>query len=130
MHVSGTLGWQDYALALGNTGLGITKLPRPLPYPLAAFVGPLGVTGCTAYFGLLDIGQPKAGETVVVSAAAGAVGSVVGQIAKIKGCRVVGITGKNEKCRWLLEELGFDDAINYKTADLETALAKSCQKWN
>jgi len=124
--VSGILGWQDYALALGNTGLGITKLPRPLPYPLAAFVGPLGVTGCTAYFGLLDIGQPKAGETVVVSAAAGAVGSVVGQIAKIKGCRVVGITGKNEKCRWLLEELGFDDAINYKTADLETALAKSC----
>ncbi|MBD6620978.1 NADP-dependent oxidoreductase [Komarekiella sp. 'clone 1'] len=124
--VSGVLGWQDYALALGNTGLGISKLPSPLPCPLSAFVGPLGATGFTAYFGLLDIGQPKSGETIVVSAAAGAVGSVVGQIAKIKGCRVVGITGSNEKCRWLVEELGFDDAINYKTADLETALAKSC----
>lgn len=124
--VSGVLGWQDYALALGNTGLGITKLPHPLPCPLSAFVGPLGATGFTAYFGLLDIGQPKSGETIVVSAAAGAVGSVVGQIAKIKGCRVVGITGSNEKCRWLIEELSFDDAINYKTADLETALAKSC----
>lgn len=124
--ISGVLGWQDYALALGNTGLGITKLPHPLPCPLAAFVGPLGATGFTAYFGLLDIGQPKAGETIVVSAASGAVGSVVGQIAKIKGCRVVGITGSDEKCRWIVQELGFDDAINYKTGDLETALAKSC----
>jgi len=124
--VSGLLGWQDYALALGKTGLEITKLPSPLPCPLTAFVGPLGATGFTAYFGLLDIGKPQAGETVVVSAAAGAVGSVVGQIAKIKGCRAVGITGSDEKCRWLVEELGFDDAINYKTADLETALAKSC----
>lgn len=124
--VSGLLGWQDYALALGNTGNGITKLPHPLPCPLAAFVGVLGFTGYTAYFGLLDIGQPQAGETIVVSAAAGAVGSVVGQIAKIKGCRVVGITGSDEKCRWLVEELGFDEAINYKTADLEIALTKSC----
>lgn len=124
--VSGMLGWQDYALALGNTGLDITKLPDPLPYPLTALIGPLGMTGFTAYFGLLDIGKPQAGETVVVSAAAGAVGSVVGQIAKIMGCRVVGITGSDEKCHWLVEELGFDDAINYKTADLETALAKSC----
>ncbi len=124
--VSGMLGWQDYAIAFGNSGLEITRLPHPLPAPLTAFTGPLGATGCTAYFGLLDIGQPKAGETVVVSAASGAVGSVVGQIAKIKGCRVVGITGSDEKCQWLLDELGFDAAINYKTADLETALAQSC----
>ncbi|KYC37329.1 NADP-dependent oxidoreductase [Scytonema hofmannii PCC 7110] len=124
--VSGVLGWQDYAIALGNTGKGITKLPHPLPAPLTAFTGPLGFTGYTAYFGLLDIGQPKAGETVVVSAASGAVGSVAGQIAKIKGCRVVGITGSDEKCQCLTQELGFDEAINYKTEDLETALARSC----
>ncbi|WP_338421863.1 NADP-dependent oxidoreductase [Nostoc flagelliforme] len=121
--VSGMLGWQDYAIALGNSGFSLTRLPNPLPCPLNAFTGPLGATGFTAYFGLLDIGQPKVGETVVVSAASGAVGSIVGQIAKIKGCRVVGITGSDEKCRWLTEELGFDAAINYKTGDLEKALA-------
>lgn len=123
--VSGVLGWQDYAIAEGNSGFS-TRLPDPLPCPLTAFMGPLGPTGCTAYFGLLDIGQIKVGETVVVSAAAGAVGSIVGQIAKIKGCRVVGITGSNEKCRWLVEELGFDAAINYKTVDLESAIAQAC----
>jgi len=124
--VSGLLGWQDYALAEGNSGFSLTPLPDPLPCPLTAFMGPLGATGCTAYFGLLDIGQPKVGETVVVSAAAGAVGSIVGQIAKIKGCRVVGITGSDEKCRWLVEELGFDAAINYKTVNLESAIAQAC----
>lgn len=124
--VSGMLGWQDYAIAQGNTDFSLTPLPNPLPCPLTAFVGPLGPTGYTAYFGLLDIGQPKIGETVVVSAAAGAVGSIVGQIAKIKGCRVVGITGSDEKCRWIVEELGFDAAINYRTADLESALAQAC----
>ena len=124
--VSGPLGWQDYAITEGNSGFSLTGLPDPLPYPLTAFMGPLGATGCTAYFGLLDIGQPKEGETVVVSAAAGAVGSIVGQIAKIKGCRVVGITGSDEKCHWLVEELGFDAAINYKTADLESAIAQAC----
>jgi hypothetical protein len=124
--VSGLLGWQDYAIAEGNSGFSLTRLPDPLPCPLTTFMGPLGATGCTAYFGLLDIGQPKVGETVVVSAAAGAVGSIVGQIAKIKGCRVVGITGSDEKCRWLVEELGFDAAINYKTVDLESAIAQAC----
>ncbi|MDF5730611.1 MAG: NADP-dependent oxidoreductase [Rhizonema sp. PD38] len=124
--VSGLLGWQDYSLAEGKTGTSVTRLPDPLPTSLTAFAGPLGFTGCTAYFGLLDIGKPKEGETVVVSAASGAVGSIVGQIAKIKGCRVVGITGSDEKCQWLLEELGFDAAINYTTADLEKAIAQSC----
>ncbi|CAA9569388.1 Putative NADP-dependent oxidoreductase PA1648 [uncultured Synechococcales cyanobacterium] len=124
--VSGMLGWQDYTIVAENNILSLTSLPNPLPYSLTAFVGPLGATGWTAYFGLLDIGQPKAGETVVVSAAAGAVGSIAGQIAKIKGCRVVGITGSDEKCQWLTQELGFDAAINYKTADLESAIAQSC----
>lgn len=124
--VSGLLGWQDYALISPPNLLSLIKLPTPLPVPLIAFMGPLSFIGCTAYFGLLDIGKPQAGETVVVSAASGAVGSIVGQIAKIKDCRVVGITGSDEKCQWLLEELGFDAAINYQTADLIPALAKSC----
>lgn len=124
--VSGMLGWQDYTIVPENNISSFSRLPHPLPYPLTAFLGPLGSTGWTAYFGLLDIGQPKAGETVVVSAASGAVGSVAGQIAKIKGCRVVGITGSDEKCHWLTQELGFDAAINYKTADLERELAQLC----
>ncbi len=126
--VSGMLGWQDYALVCSDNVSSLMRLPNPLLAPLTAFMGPLGATGWTAYFGLLDIGQPKAGETVVVSAAAGAVGSVVGQIAKVKDCRVVGITSSDEKCRWLVEELGFDAAINYKTTDLVSALAQSCPK--
>jgi NADPH-dependent curcumin reductase CurA len=121
--VSGMLGWQDYATVSPQN---LIKLPKPLPSPLIAFMGPLSFIGCTAYFGLLDIGKPQAGETVVVSAASGAVGSLVGQIAKIKGCHVVGITGSDDKCQWLREELGFDAVINYKTADLIPALAKSC----
>jgi NADPH-dependent curcumin reductase CurA len=124
--VSGMLGWQDYTIVAENNILALMPLPKPLPYPLTTFVGLLGATGWTAYFGLLDIGQPQAGETVVVSAAAGAVGSIAGQIAKIKGCCVVGITGSNEKCRWLTQELGFDTAINYKTADLARAIAQAC----
>ena len=101
--VSGGLGWQEYACVAAGE---LHTLPKGLPLPL--FLGPLGMTGLTAYFGLLDIGQPKEGETVVVSAAAGAVGSVVGQIAKIRGCRTVGIAGGSDKCSWLLEEYGFD----------------------
>lgn len=103
---------------------------QPVPMipgvPLTAYMGPLGATGLTAYFGLMDIGQPKAGETVVVSAAAGAVGSMVGQIAKIQGCRVVGIAGSDDKCKWLTETAGFDAAINYKSEDVGAALDRHC----
>jgi hypothetical protein len=94
--------------------------------PLPVFLGTLGMPGMTAYFGLLDIGKPQEGQTVVVSGAAGAVGGVVGQIAKIKGARAVGITGGAEKCRYVVEELGFDAAIDYKAGDLDAALARHC----
>jgi NADPH-dependent curcumin reductase CurA len=94
--------------------------------PLSTYLGALGMPGMTAYFGLLDIGKPKPGETVVVSGAAGAVGSVVGQIARIKGCRTVGIAGGADKCRYLTEKLGFDAAIDYKAGDVKAALKTHC----
>ncbi len=114
--------------ALYNTlpGAALAKMPALPGVPLTAFMGPLGATGMTAYFGLMDIAKPQAGETVVVSAAAGAVGSMVGQIAKIQGCRVVGIAGSDAKCKWLTETAGFDAAINYKTEDVGAALDKHC----
>ena len=108
--VQGLLGWQRYSLSDGS---GLAKV-MPLPVPFSAYLGALGHIGLTAYFGLLDIGKPKAGETLVVSAAAGAVGSLVGQIGKIKGCRVVGIAGSEDKCRWMRDDLGFDAVINYR----------------
>jgi len=120
--VQGLLGWQLYSLL---DGAGLTKLPK-LPVPLTAFFGLLGHIGLTAYFGLLDITQPKAGETLVVSTAAGAVGSLVGQIGKIKGCRVVGLAGSDEKCRWIKDDLGFDAAINYKTENVYESLQRHC----
>lgn len=122
--VQGMLGWQEYCL---SDGKGLAKLPA-LPVPLGARLGLLGHIGFTAYFGLLELGQPKAGETLVVSAAAGAVGSLVGQIGKIKGCRVVGIAGSDAKCEWLTRELGFDAAINYRTENLHKALKTHCPK--
>ncbi len=109
--VQGESGWQEYAV---SNGRGVRKID-PSIAPVSTAVGILGMPGLTAYFGLLDIGQPKAGETVVVSGAAGAVGSIVGQIAKIKGCRAVGIAGSDEKVKWLVDELGFDAAFNYKS---------------
>jgi NADPH-dependent curcumin reductase CurA len=121
--VYGMLGWQDFAV---TDGKGLMRLPKTSSVPLPAYLSVFGLTGLTAYFGLLDIGKPKAGETLVVSAAAGAVGSIVGQIGKIKGCHVVGTAGTNEKCQWLTEELGFDAAINYKTESLHKSLLKHC----
>lgn len=121
--VPGLGGWQDYVV---SDGTGVTKIPSGLGIPLDAFMSVLGATGMTAYFGLLDIGQPKPGETVVVSAAAGAVGSTVGQIAKLKGCRVVGIAGSDDKCKWVVDELGFDACINYKKENVLEALRREC----
>jgi hypothetical protein len=118
--VAGLVGWQEYAVLDGAQ-----KIPRT-GAPLTAYMSVLGMTGATAYFGLLDIGQPKAGETVVVSAAAGAVGSIVGQIAKIKGCRVVGIAGSDEKCRHVVKDFGFDACINYKKENVTEALKREC----
>jgi len=114
---SGPLGWQDNYVAGPNDEIPVGVLPPELPVGLPTMLGACGPTGLTAYFGLLELGQPKAGETVVVSAAAGAVGSVVGQIAKLNGCRAVGIAGGPEKCRWIVEELGFDAAVDYKAPD-------------
>ncbi len=123
-HVSGVFGVQEYAL---TDGKGVTKIdPRVVPLP--KYLNVLGMTGMTAYFGLLDTGQPKPGETVVVSAAAGAVGAVVGQIAKIKNCHVVGIAGGAEKCRYIVQDLGFDAAIDYKNEDVKQSLRKQCTK--
>ncbi len=122
-HVQGMFGWQKYLVSKGE---GLTALP-PLPgVPLTAHFGLFGHIGLTAYVGLMEIGQPKASETVVVSTAAGAVGSIVAQLAKIQGCRVIGTAGSDEKCQWLQEELGLDGAINYKKEDLKDSLAKHC----
>ena len=114
-------GWQDYAV---HRAAGLRKVDRR--FPLSHHLSVLGITGLTAYFGLLDLGRPEPGETVVVSAAAGAVGNVVGQIARIKGCRVVGLAGSEEKKAWLLDELGFAAAVNYKTEPVYRALKAAC----
>lgn len=116
-------GWQELAVVPAATTGKVRRAPG---VPLTAYMSALGATGMTAYFGLLDIGQPKAGECVVITAAAGAVGSIVGQIAKIKGCRVIGIAGGAEKCRWLVDELGFDGAIDYKSQDVGSELDRLC----
>ena len=116
----GMTGWQEYAVMDGSNQL----IPDGID-PTAA-LSVFGVTGLTAYFGLLDVGRPVAGETVLVSGAAGATGSVVGQIARIKGCGVVGLAGSDEKCAWLTDELGFDAAINYKTENVRDAIRAAC----
>jgi hypothetical protein len=121
--VSGLVGWQEYSLADGG---GRRMQPVPPGISPEDAVSVFGITGLTAYFGLLDVGRPQAGETVVVSGAAGATGSVAGQIAKLVGCRAVGIAGGPEKCRWLVGELGFDAAIDYKREDVGAALAAAC----
>ncbi|MDP3858772.1 MAG: NADP-dependent oxidoreductase [Stagnimonas sp.] len=126
--VAGLLGWQDYAVVSEAGDAMAQVIPGWLPVPLTATLGVLGVTGMTAYFGLFDIGKPKRGETVVVSAAAGAVGSIVGQLAKIHGCRVVGIAGSQDKCEWLTRELGFDVAINRRDANWREQLTAACPR--
>jgi NADPH-dependent curcumin reductase CurA len=119
--VAGYDGWQEYACSKGQD---IRKIDRSLP--MTAAIGVLGMPGLTAYVGLIDIGQPKPGETVVVSAAAGAVGSIAGQLAKVRGCRAVGVAGSAAKCDYVVRELGFDACINYKTDDLVPALRAAC----
>jgi len=123
--VQTTGGWQDFAVVSGAPGpFGLTKLPPGVTPPLA--LGVLGITGLTAYWGLLDLGSPKAGETVLVSGAAGATGSVAGQIARIKGCRVVGIAGGPEKCEWLTDVAGFDAVIDYKNENVSQRIGELC----
>ncbi len=119
--VEGDWGWQDYAVRPARR---LTK--RTVKAPLEMLIGPLSVTGLTAYFGLLEVGRPKPGDTVLVSAAAGAVGTMVGQIAKLVGCRVVGTAGGQDKCDWIVRELGFDAAVDYKAGGVRRALAAAC----
>lgn len=119
--VSGMFGWQLYAVDDGTQSSRV----EDLGVPLSAHLGVLGMPGMTAYVGLLDVAQPKAGETVVVSAAAGAVGSVAGQLAKIHGCRAVGLAGGPEKCRYAVEELGFDACVDYKAGGVARALQEA-----
>jgi NADPH-dependent curcumin reductase CurA len=125
-YVTGMLNVQEFAI---SDGKGLTRIDPQIggkPVPLPVFISALGMPGLTAYFGLLDVGQAKAGDTVVVSGAAGAVGMLVGQIAKIKGCRVVGIAGGPAKCAYVVKELGFDACIDYKAEDLKKALQTHC----
>lgn len=119
----GDAGWQLYTMTHENATSRVRTTPG---VPMTAYMSVLGGTGMTAYFGLLDICMPRPGETLVVSAAAGAVGSVVGQIARIKGARAIGIAGGTAKCRWLTDELGFDAAIDYKNEDVGAALDRLC----
>ena len=123
--VQTTGGWQDFVVVSPESSvMGLNKIPEGVQPDMMLSV--LGVTGLTAYFGLLDLGEPKEGETVLVSGAAGATGSVVGQIARIKGCRVVGIAGGPEKCAWLKETAGFDDVIDYKNENVDEGIARTC----
>jgi NADPH-dependent curcumin reductase len=123
-HVTGLTGLQDHAVLPAKDLVRIDARLAPLP----RFLGALGGSGMTAYFGLLDVGQPKAGETVLVSAAAGSVGSLVGQIARLQGCRAIGIAGGPEKCAYVREELGFDGVIDYKNEDVGAGLKEHCPK--
>ncbi|MGV8918386.1 MAG: NADP-dependent oxidoreductase [Pseudomonas sp.] len=120
--VVGMTGWQSHSI---NDGGQLVLLPKDVPSPSMA-VGVLGMPGMTAYMGLMDIGKPKAGETLVVAAASGAVGAVVGQVAKLKGLRVVGIAGGAEKCRYVVDDLGFDACIDHKSENFAEELAKAC----
>ena len=119
--VSGEYGWQRYAVLPARALTRHDRRQKP-----EHILGVLGITGLTAYFGMLDVGRPRPGETVLVSGAAGAVGSIAGQIAKIAGCRVVGTTGGADKCRWIVDELGFDAAVDYKAGNVAADIRKAC----
>lgn len=123
-YVSGFGGVQQYAVSDGNGLYAVDPKLAPLP----TYIGTLGMPGMTAYFGILEVGKIKEGDVVVVSGAAGAVGSIVGQIAKIKGCTVIGIAGGADKCKYIVEELGFDGAIDYKNEDVKSRLKEECPK--
>jgi NADPH-dependent curcumin reductase CurA len=123
--VMGMLGWQEYAISDGSS---ITRKVKESDLPLSLSLGVLGLNGVTAYFGLLDVGQPRPGDTVVVSTAAGAVGSAVGQIARLMGCRTVGLTGGPTKSKLCREEFGYDEVIDYKSSGLADALSKACPR--
>jgi hypothetical protein len=120
--VEGLLGWQEYAV---SNGKGLRTIDPALA-PISTALGVLGMPGLTAYFGLYEVGQPREGETVVISAASGAVGGVVGQLARLRGCRAVGLAGSDEKVAYLTAELGYDAGINYRTVDLDRALGDAC----
>lgn len=122
--VQALAAWESYSVVSSRMLHGKVKTIDAIP--LSTMLSVLGGTGLTAYFGLLEVGRPKEGETVLVSAAAGGVGSIVGQIAKVRGCRAIGLTGSDEKCAWLTDELGYDAAINYKTSNLRRALEEAC----
>lgn len=124
--LTGFTGWQDYLVADPRAEYPLSALPAKLPAPPSTMLGAMGSSGLTAYFGLTDIGKPQEGETVVISAAAGSVGSVAGQIVKALGARAVGLAGSDEKCDWLRDELGFDAAVNYKDDDWREQLAAAC----
>ncbi|HMD38694.1 MAG TPA: NADP-dependent oxidoreductase [Candidatus Acidoferrum sp.] len=126
--VFGMTGMQEYAVIEAQSKIAYQKIPSIPFVNETAFLGVLGITGLTAYFGMTEIGKPQKGETLVVSAAAGATGSIAGQIGKIHGCRVVGIAGTDEKCQWLKDDLGFDAAINYKHPDWKEKLAAATPK--
>ncbi len=123
--VQGMTGWQTHFI---TDGRDFSQVPSKSGVPLPAYMGPLGMTGITAYFGLTEIGKPEKGETMLVTAAAGAVGSVVCQIGKIKGLKVIGMAGTDEKCRWLEDELGIDEAINYRNANAYKLLREACPR--
>lgn len=123
--VQTTGGWQDFVVIDPDKAvMGLNKVPEGIEPEMMMSV--LGITGLTAYWGLLDLGKPQAGETVLVSGAAGATGSIAGQIARIKGCRVVGIAGGQQKCAWLIDEAGFDAVIDYKNEDVSARIAATC----
>ncbi len=124
--VAGPFGWQDYTVCDGREPRSVQRVD-PV-HPLSSYLGVLGGTGLTAYFGMLDVAKPKAGDTVLVSGAAGATGSIAAQIAKLQQCRVIGIAGGTPKCKWLTDELGLDAAIDYKSDDVDARLGELCPK--